>query len=249
VEIELEEKTSVEKAIILEALHKGKYEVQGQFLSGSNYTFLGDLTHGNLAFPVVYKPVRGEQPLWDFPHGSLARREVAAFLLSEALKWDLVPPTVLRKDGPLGSGSLQQYIDHDPDDHYFNFDDKERQRLRPVVVFDLIINNADRKGGHILHDAQDHLWLIDHGLCFHAEEKLRTVVWDFSGEEIPADIMAGVGMLVDMLKEGEELHGEMLKYLRPGEVTAIQSRARRLCETGRFPSPPASRRSYPWPPV
>ncbi len=239
----------VDKALILEALQKGTVELQGQFLSGSNYTFLGDLKYGELAFQVVYKPVRGEQPLWDFPHGSLSRREVAAYLVSEALSWNLVPPTVLRKDGPLGPGSLQQYIEHDPNDHYFNFEDKDRQRLRPVVVFDLILNNADRKGGHILRDTQDNLYLIDHGLCFHAEEKLRTVVWDFSGEEIPKEIMSDVGRLIDELKEGEKLYGELVRYLRPGEVSAIQARARRLCETGRFPSPPASRRSYPWPPV
>lgn len=245
----MEEKTSVDKNLILEALQKGSFELQGQFLSGSNYTFLGDLTYGDLEFQVVYKPVRGEQPLWDFPHGSLSRREVAAFVLSEALGWSLVPPTVLRKDGPLGPGSLQQYIDHDPNNHYFNFEEKDRQRLRPVVVFDLLLNNADRKGGHILRDSQDHLWLIDHGLCFHAEEKLRTVVWDYSGEEIPKDLMGCVSQLIDQLKEGEKLYNEMIQYLRPGEVAAMLARARRLCETGRFPSPPASRRSYPWPPV
>lgn len=246
---DVEEWVSVEKAIILEALQKGTIELQGQFLSGSNYTFLADIAYGDLSFQVVYKPVRGEQPLWDFPHGSLARREVAAYLVSEALGWDLVPPTILRKNGPLGSGSLQQYIDHDPNDHFFNFEEKDRQRLRTVVIFDLLLNNADRKGGHILRDAQDHLWLIDHGLCFHSEEKLRTVVWEFSGEEIPSDLLHGVGQLMDQLVEGEKLYTELLQYLRAGEVSALYSRARRLCETGRFPSPPSSRRSYPWPPV
>ncbi len=245
----MEERASFDKTTVLEALQKGTFELQGQFLSGSNYTFLGDLTYTDLAFQVVYKPIRGEQPLWDFPHGSLARREVAAYLVSEALGWDMVPPTILRKEGPLGPGSLQQYIDHDPNDHYFNFEEKDRQRLRPVVVFDLILNNADRKGGHILRDYKDSLWLIDHGLCFHAEEKLRTVVWDFSGEEIPRDIMSAVSRLIDQLKEGEKLHTELLQFLRPGEIMAMAARARRLCETGRFPSPPASRRSYPWPPV
>jgi uncharacterized repeat protein (TIGR03843 family) len=247
--MEVEEKASVERSIILEALQKGSFELQGQFLSGSNYTFLGDLAYGDLAFQVVYKPVRGEQPLWDFPHGSLARREVAAYLVSEALGWGLVPPTVFRKDGPLGAGSLQQYIDHDPNNHYFNMEETERQRLRPVVLFDLILNNADRKGGHILRDEQDHLWLIDHGLCFHAEDKLRTVIWDFSGEEIPAELMMAVSGLIDQLKEGMPLHTELVRFLRPGEVSSMMARARRLCELGRFPAPPASRRSYPWPPV
>ena len=239
----------MDKSQVMEALQKGSIDLQGQFLSGSNYTFLGDLVYDDLKFQVVYKPVRGEQPLWDFPHGSLARREVAAYLISESLGWSLVPPTIFRKDGPLGPGSLQQYVEHDPNDHYFNFEEKDRQRLRPVVVFDLILNNADRKGGHILRDAEDNLWLIDHGLCFHAEEKLRTVVWDFSGEEIPDDLMASVSHLIDALREGEKLHTDLLQYLRPGEIAAMHNRARRLCETGRFPSPPASRRSYPWPPV
>jgi hypothetical protein len=175
----------MDKVDVVKALQKGVIEMQGQFLSGSNYTFLAQLSMEGECFQVVYKPIRGEQPLWDFPHGSLARREVAAYLVSEALEWDLVPPTIFRKEGPLGAGSLQQYVEHDPNDHYFNFEDKDRQRLRPVVVFDLILNNADRKGGHILRGEDDHLWLIDHGLCFHAEEKLRTVVWDFSGEAIP----------------------------------------------------------------
>lgn len=245
----MEERASLDKTLIMEALQKGSFELQGQFLSGSNYTFLGDLVYGEFKCQVVYKPVRGEQPLWDFPHGSLSRREVAAYVTSESLGWDLVPPTVLRKEGPLGPGSLQYYVEHDPNDHYFNFEDRDRQRLRPVVVFDLILNNADRKGGHILRDTSDHLWLIDHGLCFHAEEKLRTVVWDFSGEEIPRELMASVSELIDQLKEGERLQVQLLQYLRAGEISAMLGRARRLCETGRFPSPPSSRRSYPWPPV
>jgi len=245
----LEDRVLFDKQSILEALRKGTIELQGQFLSGSNYTFLGDLAYQDLSFQVVYKPVRGEQPLWDFPHGSLARREVAAYLVSEALGWDLVPPTVFRKNGPLGPGSAQQYVDHDPNNHYFNFDEKDRQRLRPVVIFDLLLNNADRKGGHILRDAQDHLWLIDHGLCFHVEDKLRTVVWDFSEEEIPEDLMMAVSELIVNLREGSKLHTDLLRYLRSSEVNSLLARARRLCDTGRFPSPPSSRRSYPWPPV
>lgn len=245
----MEERGVVDKAQVIEALQQGTVDLQGQFLSGSNYTFLGDLTHKENSFQVVYKPVRGEQPLWDFPHGSLARREVAAYLISEALGWDLVPPTIFRKDVPLGPGSLQQYVDHDPNDHYFNFEDKDRQRLRPVVIFDIIINNADRKGGHILRDTSDHLWLIDHGLCFHSEEKLRTVVWDFSGEEIPQELRVCLGELIDQIQEGSKLHTELLQFLRPGEIAALIGRTRRLCEQNRFPAPPASRRSYPWPPV
>jgi len=245
----VEEDAAVDKALILEALRKGALDLQGQFLSGSNYTFLADLSYGDLAFQVVYKPVRGEQPLWDFPQKSLARREVTAYLISEVLGWDFVPPTALRKAGPFGPGSVQLYIDHDPNDHYFNFGEKDRERLRPVAAFDLILNNADRKGGHILRDARDHLWLIDHGLCFHVDDKLRTVVWDFGGQEIPAEIIASVVSLIDQLKEGSRLHTKLLRYLRAGEVSALIARSRRLCETGWFPMPPSARRSYPWPPV
>ena len=239
----------MDKTEIIRALQKGVFELNGQFLSGSNYTFLGQLSLDEECFQVVYKPIRGEQPLWDFPHGSLARREVAAYLVSEELGWDLVPPTIYRKDGPLGAGSLQQYIEHDPDDHYFNFEDKDRQRLRPVVVFDLILNNADRKGGHILRGEDDHLWLIDHGLCFHSEDKLRTVVWDFSGEPIPPGLLEDLNRLVEKLKEGTPLYATLQACLRPGEISALAGRARRLVENGIFPAPPVSRRSYPWPPV
>lgn len=245
----MEERALPEKDAILEALRKGTFTLQGQFLNGSNYTFLGDLTYAEQAFQVVYKPVRGEQPLWDFPHGSLARREVAAYLVSEGLNWGLVPPTIFRKDGPLGPGSLQYYVEHDPEDHYFNFAEPDRQALRPVVLFDLLLNNADRKGGHILRDKQGCVWLIDHGLCFHVEDKLRTVVWDFSGETIPTELLEGVGRLIEQLQEDQPQQVELARYIRPGEISAMLARARRLCDLGHFPSPPSSRRSYPWPPV
>ncbi len=133
----------------------------------------------------MYKPTRGERPLWDFPPASLAGREVAAYLVSEALGWRLVPPTIYRKKGPLGPGSLQAFVEHDPEYHYFTFNESDRQRLRPVALFDLLINNADRKGSHVLLDEQDHMWLIDHGVCFHVEDKIRTVIWDFAGEPFP----------------------------------------------------------------
>jgi uncharacterized repeat protein (TIGR03843 family) len=131
-----------------QTLEKGEISLQGQFLLGSNYTFLVTVHHDGQEFPAVYKPTRGEQPLWDFPEASLARREVAAYLVSEALGFGLVPLTVLR-DGPLGPGSLQQFIEYNPNYHYFNFKPADRQLLRPVVLFDLLINNADRKGSHV----------------------------------------------------------------------------------------------------
>ena len=121
-----------------------------------------------------------------FPQGKPGtRRKAAAYLVSEALGWRLVPPTVYRQQAPIGPGSLQLFVEHDPEYHYFNFKEADRQRLRPVALFDLLINNADRKGSHVLLDPNDHLWLIDHGLCFHREDKLRTVIWDFTARQFP----------------------------------------------------------------
>jgi uncharacterized repeat protein (TIGR03843 family) len=239
----------MDKTLILTALREGKVELQGQFLSGSNYTFLGEVRHAEVTFKVVYKPVRGEQPLWDFPSGSLAHREAAAYLLSEALGWELVPPTVYRRRGPLGPGSLQYYVDHNPEHHYFNFTPEEKQRLRPAALFDLLANNADRKGGHVLIDASGHIWLIDQGLCFHVEDKLRTVIWDFAGEEIPPALQEDLQRLVGELAAGQPLREALERHLSAAEVAALKARARRLLERGRFPHPPASRRPYPWPPV
>src|SRR3990172_8423486 len=141
---------------LLTALEKGQITIQGEFLWGSNYTFQVLVEHEGKTLQAVYKPTRGERPLWDFPKASLARREVAAFLVSEVLGWSLVPPTVYRRQAPIGPGSLQLYVEHDPEYHYFNFSQVDRQRLRPVALFDLLINNADRKGSHLLIDENQH---------------------------------------------------------------------------------------------
>lgn len=238
-----------DKEQIMTALRAGELAVQGQFLAGSNYTFMGEIVHEGLEFPVVYKPVRGEQPLWDFPVGTLARREVAAFLISDALGWDLVPPTIFRRKLPLGAGSLQEYIPHDPEYHYFTFDAHDRQRLMPVVIFDLLINNADRKGSHILKDDNNHLWLIDHGVCFHEEEKIRTVVWDFAGAQIPEPLLDGLRNFLDAIKKGSPLYEQATEMITPLEVAAMKARARRLIDSCRFPYPGGTHRPYPWPPV
>ena len=132
---------------IIHTLQHGEFDVEGQFMWGSNYTFLVNIQHGEQKLKGVYKPTRGEQPLWDFPSDSLANREVAAYLLSQELGWNLVPPTVYRAEGPTGAGSLQLHVEHDPEYHYFNFSDEHRQRLRIVALFDILVNNADRKGG------------------------------------------------------------------------------------------------------
>lgn len=224
--------------------------LQGQFLLGSNYTFLVKVHYQGQEYQAVYKPSRGEQPLWDFPENTLAQREVAAYLVSEALGWGLVPYTLLREDGPFGLGSLQQYIAYDPQYHYFNFSAEDKARLRPVALFDLLCNNADRKGSHILIELHTRrLWLIDHGLCFHEEDKLRTVLWDFAGQDIPPDLLADLERLRTLLASDRGLLAELGRYLSPNELTALAVRADSLLRRGRFPLPPADRRPFPYPPL
>lgn len=241
---------------ILTTLHKGKLSLRGEFMWGSNYTYLVQVDLDQSRLSAVYKPTRGVRPLWDFPSTTLARREVAAYIVSQALGWNLVPPTVYRDDGPLGPGSLQLYIEHDPEYHYFNFTPQDRQRLRPTALFDLLVNNADRKGSHILVDEQKHIWLIDHGICFHVEDKLRTVIWDFAGEAFPDELVEDLRRFRDELclppstgEESNELVKALKHYLSHAEIVALIHRAERLLTSGRFPEPHPGRRQYPWPPV
>jgi len=230
-------------------LENGEIELKGQFTRSYNYTFLVNVCYAGREIPAVYKPGRGEQPLWDFPENTLAGREVCAYLVSQALGFGLVPLTLLR-DGPLGPGSLQRYIDYNPDYNYFTFKPAELERLRPVALFDLLVNNADRKGGHILIQKRTRkLFLIDHGLCFHAEDKLRTVVWDFAGQQIPADLLSALSSFSMRLSEPGELAAGLEPYLVPEEITALQARARALSRAGQFPFPPADRRAFPYPPI
>ena len=232
-------------------LKSGNMEISGEFLWGSNYTFLA-----KVAFPAgelagVYKPARGERPLWDFPSASLAKREVAAYVVSKEIGWNLVPPTVFREDAPLGAGSLQLFIDHDPEYHYFSLTPDDRQKLRPVVLFDFLINNADRKGGHVLRDADGYLWFIDHGLSFHVLEKLRTVIWDFVGEPIPEDLCEDINRFRIRLSSANEednvLVDRLREYLGSGEIRALIRRADHLVKNAKFPEPDPHRRHYPWP--
>jgi uncharacterized repeat protein (TIGR03843 family) len=234
---------------IQKILLDGEIELQGQFVLGNNYTFLVKVTKEDETCQAVYKPGRGEQPLWDFPEESLSKREVAAYLVSQALGWNLVPTTVLRKEGPFGIGSLQRLIEHDPNYHYFNFSDEDRARLLPAAVFDLLVNNADRKGSHILVDQEKKIWLIDHGLCFHEEEKLRTVIWDFSGEPIPLDLLDGLRRFKTLINEKGELFNKLAGFLSVQELTALELRCERLLADGFFPTPPNDRRAFPYPPV
>ena len=232
---------------IKQALENGEVSLQGQFLFGSNYTFLVTVKYAGQEVPAVYKPRRGEQSLWDFPAASLAGREVAAYLVSEALGFGFVPLTILR-DGPFGPGSLQQYIEHNPNLHYFTFKPADRQRLRPAALFDLLVNNADRKGGHILLQKRTRkLTLIDHGLCFHAEDKLRTVIWDFAGEDLPPDLISALERFRSRLHLS--LSADLQPYLTPEEIAALNARTEALLAAKKFPLPPEDRRSFPYPPV
>ena len=202
-----------------------------------------DADPGDGPVQAVYKPHRGEQSLWDFPDG-LYRREVAAFELAEALGWGLVPPTVVRDDGPFGSGSVQLFVDADYERHYFTLlegggrDDE----LRAFCAFDVVANNADRKSGHILMAEDGRLWGIDHGLCFHTQHKLRTVIWDFAEDEVPGWIVDDLRLLV-----ADGLPARLEALLSPPEAEAVLDRAARLAEIGVFPEPVGDRPPYPWP--
>ena len=225
------------------ALQRGDYELKGQFAFGSNYTFLVSVSHEGREYPAVYKPTRGEQPLWDFPENSLAGREVAAYLVSEELGFHIVPFTTLRKDGPYGAGSLQQFIEYDPEYHYFSFSNEDKQLLKPVVLFDLLCNNADRKGSHVFFEQATHdLYAIDHGICFHEDNKLRTVLWDFAGQKISDDLLAPLSRVEGLLPSLEP-------YLNRRELSALCARAESILKRGVFPRQPRDRRAMPWPPL
>ena len=249
---------------VLRTLTQGEMELIGLMPYGSNYTCLvriaEDAADSRLQDPplpedeagplAVYKPRRGEAPLWDFPSGTLCMREYAAWLVSEALGWRVVPPTVLR-DGEHGFGSVQLYVEHDDEQHFFTFRDDEacHDQLRRICVFDLITNNADRKSGHCLRDIDGHIWAIDHGICFAAEHKLRTVIWDFALQRIPDDMLAAVKSLRDRLASDEWIGRALRQLLDEDEIRGFTRRIDGVLKLKTFPSPSRSERSIPWPPV
>ena len=225
-----------------EVLRCGQFRLLGQLANSSNETFLVEVTDGDVQVWGIYKPELGERPLMDFEHG-LHRRELAAYMLSEALQWHLVPTTVVRDDGPLGIGSLQLFIDHNPADHYFTLLEHKpetHQQLRCLALFDLIANNADRKSGHVLYDGQGKIWGIDHGLCFAAPMKLRTVMWEFADEDIAADL------LDDIAPFAERIPSTIAEQLSSLETTALRDRIRTVLETRKYPRDVTGRR-FPWP--
>jgi uncharacterized repeat protein (TIGR03843 family) len=229
---------------VLDLLRTGEVEVLGRMPWSSNATLLVEVRQGPGCLRAVYKPRRGERPLWDFPDG-LYRREVAAYELSSWLGWDIVPETVLRDDGglPFGVGSLQRFVPFDTEQHYFTLieDEARHGALRTICCFDLVANSADRKGGHCLAADDGRLWAVDNGLTFHRETKLRTVIWDFGGQPIPDDLVADIRRLAD---EGPPPALEPL--LDPPERAALVRRARAVADAATFPIDRSGRR-YPWP--
>ena len=229
---------------VLAVLESGAVEVLGRLPYSSNYVFLVQVGAKGVSIPAVYKPRRGERPLWDFPPGTLAAREVAAYLVGRAGGFGFVPPTVLRNDGPLGPGSLQLFIEHDPNRHYFALVEEREQDFASFAAFDVAINNADRKAGHVIEDEHGALWGVDHGLAFNRHDKLRTVIWDFAGQTVPIDVRAKLLELRTSLSNGLEAY--LAELLSPEEATATSVRTKRLLEKGRFPSPDSQYR-LPWP--
>jgi uncharacterized repeat protein (TIGR03843 family) len=230
------------QAQLTELLSTGSIEIEGRMPWSSNNTFLVTVADGGSKVPAIYKPGRGERPLWDFPDG-LYRREVAAYELSEGLGWGFVPPTVEVDDGPLGAGSLQLFVDADFEQHYFTLleDPTHHRVLKRMATFDALANNADRKGGHCLIDADGRIWGIDHGLCFHVQPKLRTVIWDFAGDPIDPSDAEDIEQLL-----GRGLIDRLRALLNPEECRAVEKRARRLVDERRLPEPRTDH-PFPWP--
>ncbi len=231
----------MDHAAQLALLAEGELAVEGRMPWSSNGTFLVHLSRGDERHPAIYKPVSGERPLWDFPSG-LHRRELAAYRLSEAMGLGFVPPTVVR-DGPFGEGSVQWFVEADHRQHFFTLYEERPElhdSLRAVAAFDLIANNTDRKSGHVLASAAGQVWGIDHGLCFAAEFKLRTVIWEFAGEPIPPGCVDAARRIAHAVPL------DIATLLDDDEVAAVQERAAWVAAHAEFPHDPTGRR-YPWP--
>jgi uncharacterized repeat protein (TIGR03843 family) len=224
-------------------LAAGVVVVKGRMPWSSNATFLVELDLEGATTHAVYKPGRGERPLWDFPP-ALYRREVAAFLLSEALGWGIVPLTVIR-DGPYGEGSFQHFVHADFEQHFYTLveDSAHHDRLRRICLFDLLTNNADRKSGHCLLGPEGAVYAIDNGLTFHVEPKLRTVIWTFGGEPVPEEMLQDIQRFLEA-----DLPPALAELLASNERKVLAARARALVRAARFPRDDGGER-YPWPPV
>jgi hypothetical protein len=231
-------------------LARGEIELVGRLLDATNATFLVEIASGEATTEgaprrAIYKPIRGERPLADFPIGTLANRERAAYLLSEAIGWRIVPPTVLR-DGPLGRGMVQAWVDEDVEVDVIGLLKAQDERLRRIAVFDLLANNADRKGGHLIPVPGGHIHGVDHGICFAAQPKLRTILWGWRGLPFNEDELGGVDQACRALGGG--LGDELRELLSRAEVEATIRRSRALLERPVFPHPDPTRPAVPWPP-
>jgi uncharacterized repeat protein (TIGR03843 family) len=237
-----------EDAGALDLLTNGSLEVQGRLIVASNATLYCTVRDGDREAACVYKPVAGERPLGDVPAGSLAGREVAAYIVSTAAGWHLVPPTVFR-DGPVGPGMCQLWIESDETvDTIALARSHDHPALREMAVFDAVVNNADRKIGHLLPDRQGNLFGCDHGVCFGEDYKLRTVLWQWRGRSLPATAIEALLRLQQALTEGE-LCAELGQWLSPAEVDATRQRVELLLEHRIYPFPPEDWPAVPWPPV
>jgi Phosphatidylinositol 3- and 4-kinase len=237
----------VEEDVARALLRDGDVEVLGRLPWSSNATFLVKLHDDGREMFGVYKPQRGERPLWDFPRGTLCHREVAAYEVSDALGWRIVPDTVLR-DGPAGIGMVQRFVEHDPEDHYFTLLEEHGDDFRRMAAFDVVINNTDRKGGHCLRDSEGRIFGIDHGVAFHALWKVRTVIWDFGGERLPARVRDDLECFADKFRSGA-LDARFRPLLDRFELDALQARVQHLLQSGVLPEADESYHCYPWPMV
>ncbi len=241
-------KTPLDHQKILALLSTGTIDVQGLVPWSSNYTFLVTVRNGAQNARAIYKPSQGERPLWDFPTGTLAQRECAAWRVSAALGWPNIPPTVLR-DGPQGPGAVQMFVDIVEGEHYFTLRDAHRAEMKRVALFDAVVNNTDRKAGHILLGTDGRIWCIDHGVTFHEYPKLRTVVWDYVGEPIPRDLLQDLARLKECLTHDEPTIVELKNLLSRKEMNALNARIDTLLRSGVYPGPPEDWPHVPWPPI
>jgi uncharacterized repeat protein (TIGR03843 family) len=215
--------------------------------AGSNYVFLLKMRHPDAGEGyAVYKPQRGEAPLSDFPDGTLYQREYAAYMVSEAIGWHLIPPTLIREDLSNGRGALQLFIEHDPSRNYFNLKDERLEEMKRIAVFDWLTNNADRKGGHCLLAHDGRMWCIDQGLTFHSDAKLRTVIWDYQGQQVPAELIDDVLAFGAKLDSDTELNAELRLLMSPPEYEMLLQRIQLIDKSRVFPAPPPYR-PFPWP--
>jgi uncharacterized repeat protein (TIGR03843 family) len=238
-----------------DSLLHGELAVVGQLVDASNASLLCSLSisDGPSDGPsdgdahVIYKPLMGERPLWDFPEGTLSHREVAAFIVSESLGWNIVPPTVWR-DGPFGPGMVQEWVDVDESVDLVALVQSDHPELRRMAVFDALINNGDRKGGHVLPTADGHLWGIDHGVTFAIEDKLRTVLWQWRGNEVPAELLEPIDRWLKTWNDQHSPVAALSGHLSEPEMKALRNRGERLIETRTHPEPSADWPAIPWPP-